>query len=417
MIKDLVKIANRLDTLGLTKEADVIDRYISGHIKVAIEAAEGDLIYCPHRKQIIVAPKDPDSLEYLVLFKNEGNKYAYSFLNQPNTQSFKSRNGDYKTTGEEAVKFLVPAGYYVRNVAKDISDITKNTYYNVNTNGTISEIKLTSGKEPITNRYSSAQFLKNNLAYERLTIDQYSKIVEKSGAITEEAEKPKEEGSGATTPASTPSASAPTSQPTSSNDSTTRSNTATTKTDTTEWVNAEVEEIVDMMDAKMRQDGVAVSPLQRDNEVVISNNIREYVKAIITNAPINNSKIPFKEGLGLYVGRTDVKMDARKMEEYNDYLFQLALKPRTQLDKFIRTNRESESTGTVWDQYAARVGDKNRSVEKKWMQRCAKLGKDTSYNNFKVWISKRKSKYPQGMSIAQVLTELDADIKAGKPTV
>jgi hypothetical protein len=29
MLKDLVKIANRLDTLGLTKEADIIDRYIS----------------------------------------------------------------------------------------------------------------------------------------------------------------------------------------------------------------------------------------------------------------------------------------------------------------------------------------------------------------------------------------------------
>jgi hypothetical protein len=32
---NLVKIANRLDSLGLTKEADVLDRYISGHIKLA----------------------------------------------------------------------------------------------------------------------------------------------------------------------------------------------------------------------------------------------------------------------------------------------------------------------------------------------------------------------------------------------
>lgn len=188
MIKDLVKIANRLDSLGLTKEADIIDRYVSGHIKVAASSTTAGKLFKTTKNCILVGPEDDSTKNYLKFQRSTQNAYDIASEANVPVYPFYSYKQYYTTivSGEDAVRALGINGYYML-VTGDNSDVLKNKYYFV-TDGKISEIKLNKGVDPTIVKYSSEQFIKNNHQYKKLTDQEYRAAYDSSMAM--EQEKP-----------------------------------------------------------------------------------------------------------------------------------------------------------------------------------------------------------------------------------
>ena len=188
MIKELVKIANRLDTLGLTKEADVLDRWVERHIKLAAgvtyDIKPNGKLYRFDR-YIYLEPNDPETKNY---FKIEsGGNYAYKKAGYYGGGSFSYyRNMSKEVPISQAFQTLNISGYYILGNQLN-TDPLSNTFFTVNSSdGSVKQIKLNKGYDPTVTNYPSHKFLADNLAYFKITAEEYSGMAEKALAMEQE---------------------------------------------------------------------------------------------------------------------------------------------------------------------------------------------------------------------------------------
>lgn len=175
MVKELVKIANRLDTLGLTKEADVLDRWVEKHIKLAAKYLSPGSFYFTRNNgaySILFLPSDGtgSSTTYKSFSKCSHNgTHAFDIIDQQK-KPFSVYVNDVIVSSEEALKMLeLKRGYYVVRDSDD--DVTNNNYYFYD-GEKVSKVGAKSGLQPIAAR----DFLISGVTYDKISDTDYAAI-------------------------------------------------------------------------------------------------------------------------------------------------------------------------------------------------------------------------------------------------